>query len=293
MSSAIPVTPLFRYYAELQFKGAGRRGESAYKLRLKQARTLLAEPDRLVEMFEDSVAAAEEYYAHHVQSDLDFYPPRTEHEQPAGVASTAQLGKWLGSPRRSPWQVLGDDSLSFYFLDREIVPTRAPRTSFSDGRNSKDGPRLDLLLANAHTGRPIVGEVKLTSKRGSPDKDTFFALVQALAAAAYLLPANQMTRLRRPTHDPKKRLKPERKRLDLYLLTGEVPPYSPIWFDLRDCAEQLATALAPRLSHRINMIASVELAWFKDRPGFKDRPESTRLRITKRFSHRSENESAA
>jgi hypothetical protein len=279
MSDAIPVTPLFRYYVELQFKGAGRRAESVYKLRLEQAKHLLAEPDQLVGMFENSVAAAEEYYARHVQSDLEFYPPRTEHEQPAGIASTTQLGKWLGSPRRKPWHVLGDGSLDFYYLDREIVPTRARGTRFEDGRSSKDGPRLDLLLANARTRRPIIGEVKLTSKGGSPDKDTFFALVQALAAAAYLLPANQMARLRRAMHDPEKRLKPGHKRLDLYLLTGEAPPHSPIWFELRDCAEQLAAALAPRLSHRLNTIASLELAWFKDRPA------PTRLRITKRFGH--------
>lgn len=80
-------------------------------------------------------------------------------------------------------------------------------------------------------------------------------------------------------HDPEERINPDEKRLDLYLLTGDAPSHSPIWFELRDRAERLAAAVAPRLSGRIHTVAGLELAWFEERP------ESTRLRITKRFSH--------
>jgi hypothetical protein len=177
------------------------------------------------------------------------------------------------------WRVLGDDSLSFYYLDREIVPTRAPGVRLADERSSAAGPRLDLLLANASEGRPIVGEVKLTNERGSPDKDSFFALIQALTAAAYLLPPSQMKRLRRPLHDPEKKLSEKVNQLDVYLLTGDAPPHSPLWFELRDKAERLAALVAPQLRDRIHTIAGLELAWLKPRSA------PTRLRITKRFSH--------
>lgn len=278
MSEPIPITPMFSYYTHLQFKGVGKQGKSTYQLRLDEAKSLLRDPAVLVDKFTESLAQADAYFDRHDFDDEDLYPKRREFKKPPGIESTDALGHWLHKGRRTPWRVLGDDSLNFYYLDRELVPTRAPGERLTDGRNTATGPRLDLLLANANAGRPIVGEVKLTSN-GSPDKDSFFALIQALAAAAYLLPPSQLARLRRGTHDPERRLDPDAKRLDLYLLTGEPPPHSPIWFELRDCAERLAAALAPQVGDRIHTIAGVELAWLKDRP------EPTRLRITKRFSH--------
>lgn len=279
MNEPIPITPMFSCYSRLQFKGAGKEGKSTYRLRLAEARRLLGDPSELVNRFEESVAQADNYFDRHDFSAQDFYPRKREFKKPPGIESTDALGHWLDHERATPWHVLGDDSLSFYYLDRELVPTRAPGMRLTDGSSTATGPRLDLLLANASSGRPIIGEVKLTSKRGSPDKDSFFALIQALAAAAYLLPPNQLTRLRRGMHDPEGRLDPDDKLLDLYLLTGDAPPHSPNWFELRDCAEQLAAALAPQLNDRIHTIAGVELAWFEDRP------TPTRLRISKRFSH--------
>lgn len=232
--------------------------------------------------FEESVAQAEDYFGRHDFSAQDFYPRRREFKKQPGITSTDALGHWLDRGRGTQWRVLGDDSLSFYYLDRELVPTRALGARLADGRSTANGPRLDLLLANANSGRPIIGEVKLTSQTGSPDKDSFFALIQALAAAAYLLPSSQSTRLRRDVHDPDERLDRVEQPLDLYLLTGDAPPHSPIWFELRDCAEHLAAALAPRLSDRIHTIAGVDLAWFEGRPA------PTRLRIAKRFSHSSQ-----
>lgn len=278
MNEPMPITPLFSYYSRLHFKGAGREGKSTYQLRLDEAKLLLRDPGVLVAKFEESVAQAEHYFRGHDFSAQDFYPAQREFKKPPGIESTDALGHWL-KRGKAPWSVLGDDSLNFYYLDRELVPTRAPGARLADGRSTSTGPRLDLLLANANAGRPIIGEVKLTSKRGSPDKDSFFALIQALTAAAYLLPPSQLARLERGAHDPKGRLDPKEKRLDIYLLTGEAPPYSPGWFELRDCAERLAAALAPQISERIHTIASLELSWFESRPA------PTRLRITKRFSH--------
>lgn len=281
MNERIPITPIFSDYSRLQFKGAGKEGKSTYQLRLAEAKRLLGDPSELVSRFEESVAQTEDYFDRFDFSEQDFYPRRREFKKPPGIESTDALGHWLDRGRETQWRVLGDDSLSFYYLDRELVPTRAPGVRLADGRSTATGPRLDLLLANASSGRPIIGEVKLTSQRGSPDKDSFFALIQALAAAAYLLPSSQLTRLRRDMHDSAGKLDRDEKQLDLYLLTGDAPPHSPIWFELRDCAERLAAAIAPRLSDRIQTIAGVELAWFKDRPA------PTRLRIAKRFSHSS------
>jgi hypothetical protein len=231
-------------------------------------------------MFRDSLVETESYFGQHDYSDQDFYPKKRAFKKSPGIESTDALGHYLHSrQRKKSWPVLGDESLSFYYLDRELVSTRALGTRLNGGVSTASGPRLDLLLANVTSGLPILGEVKLTN-HGSPDKDPFFALVQALASATYLLPPTQLSRLRRSMHDPEGRLNPNAKQLNLYLLIGEPPERSPIWFELRDYAERLAALIAPRISDRIHTIAGLELAWFPDR-----RPEATRLRITKRFSH--------
>jgi hypothetical protein len=274
----IPVTPLFKYYEELHYVGAGKRGEKVYGQRLGQAETLIRRDDceRLVTMFRKSLEQATEFFRSHDFSGQDLYPRRADLEAEPGLGNTDQLAQTLAQSRKKPWQVLGDDSLSFYYLDRELVSTRALKTQFIDGRSSKAGPRLDLLLANAKSRRPIVGEVKVTGR--GPDKDPFFALVQALTSAAYLLPATQMDRLRRDTHDFEGRIAEGQRKLDIYLLIAGEPPRSPIWFDLRDCAERVAAAIAPQIQDQIETIAALDLGWFETRP------KSSRLRITKRFA---------
>lgn len=284
MNDSIPITPLFRAYTDLHFKGAGKRGEKVYAQRLSKAKRLLKDPQALVDMFRDSLAETENYFGQHDYSDQDFYPKGRPFKKPPGIESTDALGHYLHSrrekprQRKKPWPVLGDESLSFYYLDRELVSTRALGARLKGGASTASGPRLDLLLANVTSRLPILGEVKLTN-HGAPDKDPFFALIQALASATYLLPPTQLSRLRRSMHDPEGRLTPKAKQLNLYLLIGEPPERSPIWFELRDYAERLAALIAPRISDRIHTIAGLELAWFKGRP------EATQLRITKRFSH--------
>jgi hypothetical protein len=280
MGELIPITPLFSYYTELHYKGAGKRNEKVYEQRLLEAKRLLRSPRAtpLVEMFRESLRETEGYFRRCDYSDQSFYDNERVLNVDPGLESTDALARWLSDRRKQPWRVLGDDSLSFYYLDRELVSTRALGAKLADSRSSRNGPRSDLLLANASTRRPIIGEVKLTS-HGSPDKDPFFALVQALASAAYLLPPAQLKRIGNLRHDPDARIDPESTQVDLYLLMGEAPELSPLWFELRDCAERLAAVLVPQISDRIHTIAGLELAWYEDRP------ERSRLRISKRFAH--------
>jgi hypothetical protein len=249
-----------------------------FELRLAEARRLLDDPELLVGMFEDSLEEADDFFANFEVVAPRFYPQPRAVAEKGSIANTKELGRLLTDAKKTPFRVLGDESLNFFYLDREMVATQAPGALLGpDGRvSTAKGPRLDLLLAGEKTGRPIVGEVKLTSRNG-PDKDGFFALIQALASAAYLLPGSQFERLR--AHDEDGRLDARDSRLDVYLLSGEPPESSDYWFDLRDCAEQLAAAIAPSLREHIGRIAGLELAWLE-----KDRPGTTRMRITKRFA---------
>lgn len=138
---------------------------------------------------------------------------------------------------------------------------------------------MDLLLASAEDGLPIVCELKVTSlEQESPDKNPFFALIQALACASYLLPQPQMRRLTR--HDKGRRLKTDDGRLDIYVLTVREPPASKPWFELRNAAECLSAATIEGLGGWIRTIAFLELAWFDKASGLGRRPP----RVTKRFA---------
>jgi len=187
------------------------------------------------------------------------------------------VGALMEHHRPQRWDVLGDDSLTFYYIDRELLVTQAkglaPPTS-----PDTSSLRLDLLLANAKDGMPIVAELKVTTpERESPDKNPFFALIQALACASYLLPTQQMARLR--GHDQEDRLQVDDHRLDLYVVTIREPPASKPWFELRDAAERLSAATIDDLRPWIRTIAFIELAWLPKPSGGKRPP-----RATKRFS---------
>jgi hypothetical protein len=279
VTERVPITPLFDLYKRLHFPKDGRGdGEGVLELRLREARKLLDDPQALVRMFNESLKESEDFFGTFEVTSPRFYPQPRALAEEASIANTKELGRLLGDAKKTPFRVLGDESLNFFYLDRELVATQAPGALLGvDGRvSTADGPRLDLLLAGEKTRRPIVGEVKLTSE-GRPDKDGFFALIQALAAAAYLLPRSQFDRLR--AHDEDDRLGSHDPQVDVYLLSGEPPESSDYWFDLRDCAEQLGPAIAPFLGEHIGRIAGLELAWLE-----KDRPGRTRMRITKRFA---------
>jgi hypothetical protein len=159
------------------------------------------------------------------------------------------------------WSVPEDESLNFFYLDREVITTRLPGARLAGGKSTKDGPSIDLLLANAKTRLPIVAEVKLTRASGGTDKDPFFALIQALAGAAYLLPRDQLSRLRHELHGSDGRLDPQATQLDVYLLIGRPHDRSAPWNELRARAEELAEKIAPGLADLVARIAGLELYW--------------------------------
>jgi hypothetical protein len=278
MPGEVPRTPLAKRYADLHRKRRSKFEPGDHERRLQMATELLADPKQLVKEFRQSVAEANRFFIEHNHGEDGFYEKsrKLRRDIEPGLASTPALSRWLEQNRARRWPVLGDDSLSFYYLDRELVSTRAPGRRLAGGRSTRLGPRIDLLLADAHD-RPIVGEVKLTVKN-RPDKDPFYALIQALASAAYLLPENQLARLKNERHDRDCRLELGDGRLGLYLLIGDEPEAADYWFELRECAERLSALILPDISKHIRTIAGLELSWFKRRPA------RTRLRITKRFA---------
>jgi hypothetical protein len=273
----IPPTDLAERY-----RGLHQPGGTAARLRM--AHQLVDNPELLVDEFQQSLADADRFFAQHGElSSAPFYDERDPLDRDPGLGSTPALSRWFDEQqnRERRWDVLGAEYLSFYYLDRELVSTRAPGHRWMGGSTAR-GPRLDLLLAR-EDGLPVIGEVKLTSragKRPKPDEDPFYALIQALASAAYLLPRNQFKRLDR--HDNEDRLDLSRRRLGIYLLIGD-PPEAGSWFELRELAETLSTQILPELGDHLAVIAGLELAWFGD-----ERPRRTRLRITKRFACRAE-----
>jgi hypothetical protein len=279
MADEIPLTPLAKRYANLP---------KNHKARLGMAKELLKSPDRLVEEFFDSLADSKRFFdaPDHDHSREPFYEEERTFSDDIGpgLASTPSLGRWFEENRGRVWKVLGDVDglLDFHYLDRELVSTRAPGERLARGRSTRFGPRLDLLLAKADSRAPVIAEVKVTSLNKQTggwqlDKDPFYALIQALASAAYVLPAKQFSRLAH--HDPRRLLDLGQQRVALYLMIGREPEMARQWFDLRECAERLSNAILPNLSPHVETIAGLDLEWFDHRPA------STRLRVTKRFSH--------
>ena len=249
----IPQTLLQTRYRELR--------KSSFEKRLELAEAHIDDSGRtLAKEFKDSLAETKEYFRDHDFSDEPLYPKPRLQQGPSGLKNSVTLGRYLQRHRTMRWKVAGDRSLDFHYLDREIVATRAPGARLDGGRSTRLGPRVDLLLANAETGRPTLGEVKLTSS-GSPDKDPYYAMIQALASAAYLLPHNQASRLALDPHDPEDRIRDLRGGIELYLLIGRPPKHSRYWYRLRETTEQLALVLAPQIQASIPGIVGLQLDW--------------------------------
>lgn len=249
----IPETPLQTSYRELR--------KSSFAKRLDLAKSHLAGSGRgLADEFKESIADATSFFGNHDFSEQPLYPKARTQRGPLGLKNSVTLGRYLQRHRVKQWAVVGDSSLDFYYLDRELVATRAPGARLEGGRSTRLGPRIDLLLANAETGRPILGEVKLTSSN-SPDKDPYYALIQALASAAYLLPRNQISRLALDSHDPEGRITDLGGGVELYLLIGHPPERSRYWHDLQEVTGDLARVLAPRIEASVSRIAGLQLDW--------------------------------
>lgn len=246
MPPTVPWTPLASYYKEL------KEGKSGLKRHLAEADRLIADPSGLVDLFVSSVEASDEFFSNHPRSENRFYDKPREPDRVPSLADTDSIGRLFLDHPKQRWAV-SDDALSFYFVDRELVVTRAPgfrleRKSASP-ISTRFGPRLDLLLRNADDGTPILGEVKVER-----DKDPFFGLVQVLLAASYMQPAPQQARLL--LHDQE--FAPAGP-LDVYLVLATEPGDSKYWFELRDRAETLAAAVGPQLRAWVRRIAAIEL----------------------------------
>jgi hypothetical protein len=259
VTEQIPVTPLVEEYRRLLKLSQAQR--------LERAEQLIRRPTSLAKAFRDS----RQQFASFDHADENFYdpvPPRTTlPKNPKGLSSTIEVAARLSG--RGARRVLGDDRLSFLYIDRELVPARTKSGAvFADGKSIRSGLRLDLLLANRHDRTPIIGEVKVAQ-----DKDPFFALVQALTHAAYLSTPSQFKRLARVYSERKIKAG---KKLDVYLLLAQAPAAATYWFELREAARRLAARLVEQesMTGGVRRIAAVDLDLIDER-----------MRISKRFSY--------
>jgi hypothetical protein len=284
MALAAPTNELAQLYAFLGAKGKDRDGRNQTERREWWATNLWENPTKLVDRFKSSLDKTTKYFATHDPGTSRFYEAtRADLETEPGVTKTSAVGALMEAYKHKRYDVLGDDALSFYYIDRELLVTQSKNLD-TPSTSETASLRLDLLLASATDRLPIVCELKVTSPDGRPDKDPFFALIQALACASYLLPPQQMKRLMK--HDTERRLEIDSGRLDVYVLTVDEPPASKPWFRLRDAAERLSALTITDLSKWIRTIAFVELAWLElplgiDRPSGKTKRPP---RVTKRFA---------
>lgn len=259
-AEGIPVTPMMDRYSSLrEIKGVKVDGELTDGLldqHLAEAK-LANEPDgvsRIVSEFETSAELAAAFFVEdNVRDEPFFGSPREPLKPEPGTSSTSQIGALFQRYPEATWDVAEQPELSFRFLERELVVTQARGFRFEDGRVSSNGPRIDLLLASAD-GLPIVGEVKVKT-----DSSPFLALIQALAAAAYLTPPLQRGRLLH--HGPDGVLSGDDPRLDIYLIAVDELLNSEPRQAILEETMSLSEKLAPRLSRYVRRIAGLDLSY--------------------------------
>jgi hypothetical protein len=173
----VPITDLTRHYLRLKsMPSAGRLTDAE----ATSATGLAQEFNEGAAVFRDFSARGQWFY--------DGDPNLRDIEK--NEKSNARTYGWAMSMTKQGHVVVdGGGDLDFACLDREINPTRAKPALPFDAEHGAS-LRIDLLLANAHSGRPIVGELKISS-----DKDPYTGLIQALAAAAQMTPRGQRARL--------------------------------------------------------------------------------------------------
>lgn len=219
----IPVPALTRRYLRLKGLPSAERLNEA-------KRTSVAE---LADEFAQSAATFAAFPA-----EQDFYGARSD-EGKNPKSATRTYGWAMAMKGAGDIAVDGAPELTFRYVDRELIPTRTrPRLKFAAAGGAE--LRVDVILANVESGRPIVAELKIAA-----DKDPYTALVQALAAAAQLAPAAQRQRLVR--HGDRPQIQEHLKKslagfekdelIDVYVLLAEFPPRA------RDRFEQLGRAV--------------------------------------------------
>jgi hypothetical protein len=170
-------TPLHRYYNVLK-EGLDEGEQTAL------AETHAENPSPLVRRLRQSVAAFTEPIEEpfHPSGKADPKERRTPVDE---IKKTIEFAAHICDGRTIA--VENADQLAFRYVDREISPLR---TKLAEEEDRSPRRSLDLLLANAHDGRPIFAELKIGG-----DRPTCFALVQLLALASDLLPRPQLERL--------------------------------------------------------------------------------------------------
>ena len=148
-------------------------------VRLTVVQDLVKDSSELVDAFDKTARAYRDYRNLH-----PFTPGRTVRYSP-GCEKTEQVAAAFEQHGiRHRWEVTGDRSLDFVYLDREIVPAA--------GHARSGVVKADVILATSERQpRPIIGEIKTAT-----DTDAFGALLQGLHAAAQLAGPTQRARLR-------------------------------------------------------------------------------------------------
>jgi hypothetical protein len=148
-------------------------------------------------------------------------------------------------------EVVNDPCLNFRYVDCEIVPARTTGGTYADLGKGTTWVRLDQLLVAEH---PVIAEVKLRN-----DKNPFYALIQALTAAAELATRAQHQRLQR--HYSQHFANTNDAGVDIYIITYRSYSNGPIWDVLRVQTQNMCRALSlmPAVRQYIGRFAILEL----------------------------------
>ena len=224
-STEIAYPRLTRRYVELKDRPSEARLRAAQTTTAAQLRT----------EFLESVQAFSQFNTEGLTDGGEFFPASRTDDGKNLKSDTRTFGWAMTLKAMKSVPVAGSNDLAFRYVEREIIPTRTkPQLPFAGGEGKH--VRVDLVLANVATGRPIVGELKIAS-----DKDPFTGLVQALAGAAQLVPAHQRKRLMTLAR-PLASIADE-PLVDVYVLLGNFPTRGRDRFKQLDCAVELAAQL--------------------------------------------------
>jgi len=251
-AARVPQTPLLRYFRETLCKRP--RGRDWGEFRISEAQRLLARPERLARLFEDSVTIVQREYRNY----QPFYPKehRFGFRGKTGVRHGDELRYTVDVAarlaRRDLWTVNGDSNLDFHYIDRELPLARARPRPVQDPGSLLE---VDLFLANARDGMPILAEVKIGT-----DECPFYALIQLLTQAAFAVTPSQRERLvlfgSRPDFVLREAVGALPAKTDLYVVLVNPPAKEP-YRELRSIAIELGRKLIkqPRIAARIRRIA--------------------------------------
>ena len=237
--SPIPYPALTRRFVELNAKHSADR--------LAAARETTA--DELATAFDASARAFEAFVV-----EEPFFPDNPHRDCPKNPKSAGRTFGWamaMKTKRTPTIEVDGDSTLNFRYVEREIIPTRTEHRRAFEPLHDGHHVRIDLVLANANTGRPILAELKIRAH-----KDPFTALVQALAAAAQCVPSAQRRRLARLARAQSFDSDPL---IDVYVMLAEFPKTGRHRFEQLDCAVALAAQLETR-SHHLGRVRVLQVA---------------------------------